>query len=172
MSQLGRIDSKLLMFLRKLRQLTLHGPDLQMTFKAHEDTANAAFGGEIMSISTRNNISGYWTVTKYIVVRQAVTNLPSDQRRQGQTQSEVVLAFPVLSGSSVEAPVQQVYAFLPIDWFGFRVRQAYSHAAITSTYTPADSFLCSFLSMPISCAGPAGGAGGAAARGTEHYGAH
>jgi hypothetical protein len=58
---------------------------------------------------------------KYIIVRYMVKQLPEDERRPGASESEVVLAFPVLENTNPMIEDQNVYAYLPIDDYGLAV---------------------------------------------------
>jgi hypothetical protein len=65
----------------------------------------------------------------YVLFRHPVLNLPPEDVRKYQTQSELVLAFPTSTTSSDSASAQMegqaethnVYAFLPVRDYGFKV---------------------------------------------------
>jgi hypothetical protein len=62
---------------------------------------------------------------KYIVMRHRARNLPSEQKREGVSESELLLAFPVDENNEPKLDPQQVFAFLPIRDYGFKVGQGH-----------------------------------------------
>ncbi|KAF7591564.1 hypothetical protein BBP40_001444 [Aspergillus hancockii] len=59
-------------------------------------------------------------VSEYLIFRHAVQGMPAEEKRPGVTESEVLLAFPTATPSEGHKyPTQQVYAFLPIQDYGF-----------------------------------------------------
>lgn len=116
---LKELGSETLIFLRKLKQLDVSIDGERKTYQLLTDNRNSNFGGETATISA---ITAQQTqITKYVVERQTVTDLPPDARREAVTTSEVVVAFAVKDRSTPIVTPQQVFAFLPIQNYGFPV---------------------------------------------------
>lgn len=113
------LGSETLLFLRKLKQLDVSINGERKTYKLRTVDWNSDFGGEIATIS---EITGQQTkTTKYMTERHTVENLPSDPRREAVATSEVVVAFAVEDRIKPIVELQQVFAFLPIQKYGFPV---------------------------------------------------
>jgi hypothetical protein len=128
--EMGDVKPELLMFLRKLTRLELtapgnHGPSI---FNRLVQNSGPDFGGAetfTLSTTTQNSHSGRAPVIRqkqYVLYRHKVQDLPQDPRREGISASEVNLAFPVADRYTPISETQNVFAFLPIDNFGFKVR--------------------------------------------------
>jgi hypothetical protein len=115
--ELSSLDARMLVFLRQLRRIQINirfGQSIERELTRPNDREEAMG----MVVTLRQGTE----VIRYIVMRHNITSLPSEEKRQGVNQTEMLLAFPV-NGSNV--PVlksQQVYAFLPIRDYGFQVR--------------------------------------------------
>lgn len=116
LNDLSDIKPQLLMFLRKIKTLYVKTPSRRIAYRI-DNQSEPAFAGETALISRENETTSSTEITKYIVVRYTVNNMPAEPRRQGVTESQVVLAFPIVD--RIEA--QEVYAFLPVGNFGFSV---------------------------------------------------
>jgi hypothetical protein len=117
--ELKSLDPRLLMFLRKLKQInvTSYGKFGKMwrTSLGRHDAAPSLEG------ASRVNLHHNAAFSSFEVIRFPVYNMPEDPKRLGCTASEILLAFPVSpSGEPWIAP-QKVYAFLPIRDHGFKV---------------------------------------------------
>jgi len=121
--ELEDIKPQLLMFLQRLEILHISTPATNKSYRCLIDKFDDDFGGETetVSISVRDEDRGSVRKMKYIVQRYSVRNLPPDSRREGVTNSEVTLAFPIRDRITPRIGRQNVFAFLPIDDFGFRV---------------------------------------------------
>jgi hypothetical protein len=114
-AELKSLDSRMLIFLRKLRQINItieSHPSITRTLSRPPDSVGPAG----TTITLRQDTS----VMRYIVIEHTVYNLPPEEKRQGTNSSELLLAFPI-SGSEPALEAQQVYAFLPIRDYGFQV---------------------------------------------------
>jgi hypothetical protein len=123
-NELSEVEPQLLIFLRKLSIITICTPIRHVQFRTYPAKFDAGFNGETMSLKTSTFRDGKFCQTsmkKYIIVRYTVQQLPEDERRPGVSESEVVLAFPVLGNTNPMIEDQNVYAYLPIDDYGFAV---------------------------------------------------
>jgi hypothetical protein len=116
---LADLDACLLLFLNKLRQLTLLHNGQRVTYRRVDK-------GELSSLSTaRQSEEGELLSEEMHYVRNELTfqikGLFADEKRHGIEQSTVVLAFPVdATGAAEPKPDSHVYAFLPIRQMGFK----------------------------------------------------
>jgi len=63
----------------------------------------------------------------YIVLRHTVENMPREEKRPRCSESDLLMAFPLLHPSQKPPEdSQNVYAYLPIRDFGFKVRLAFT----------------------------------------------
>jgi hypothetical protein len=118
------VEPQLLIFLRKLSIITICTPIRHVQFQTYPTQFEAGFNGETISLKTSYFRDGGFYQTsmkKYIIVRHMVQQLPEDERRPGVSESEVVLAFPVLEDTNPMIENHNVCAYLPIDDYGFAV---------------------------------------------------
>lgn len=112
------LDARLLLFLNKLRQLTLVH-NRQRTIYLREDL------GGVSKLSTTSDFDGGEAQSEEMrYVRAELTFSIKDQfvdeKRPGIEQSTVVLAFPIdEAGAAKPEPTSHVFAFLPIRQMGF-----------------------------------------------------
>jgi len=118
-SDLQSLDARLLIFLRRLRTIivTIVGPNDQIATKKLTRTEASIEGKEAIYLT--HDATGM----NYIVIRHRARNLPLEEKREGVSESEVLLAFPVDSDNQPKLTPQQVFAFLPIRNYGFKVSQ-------------------------------------------------
>lgn len=131
---LRSIEPQLLIFLRKLRVLNIHTNHIGKKYRIDRDASNTLLG-EIATISSQGSSGA--AESKYLVTRQDARELPEDPSRPGITTSEVVLAFPIEGSDRSNSPgirTQKVFAHLPIDDFGFKVREAHSRGQGAQAY--------------------------------------
>lgn len=113
------LDARLLLFLNKLRQLTLNNNGQSVTFH-REDKAS------VSTLSATRVASGGAPETEemhYVRVELPlpVTDKFADEKRVGIEGSTLVLAFPVdEAGAAKPEPASHVFAFLPIRPMGFK----------------------------------------------------
>jgi hypothetical protein len=112
------LDARLLLFLNKLRQLTLEQSGQRQTFR-REDR------GELSILTTETESAGNPLVAEELRYVRASLSFQmdefADEKRAGIERSTVVLAFPV--GAMEDAkpePASHVFAFLPIRQMGFK----------------------------------------------------
>lgn len=166
--ELESIEPNLLLFLRSLGQIRISTPDTSKLYRRIITKSDAKYGGETVTIS-----SGGDRVThkKYVVHRHIALQLPPDSRRGGVTSSEVVIAFKVKNETNPSTATQKVFAFLPIDNFGFRVSVCTSAAVETRPRAiSVEVLLSSSSSMRISSSSPVEKASNTHARGIGIYG--
>ena len=113
------LDARLLLFLNKLRQLTLVHNGKRVTFSREDKD-------ERSSLSAIRDSEGEEPLTEEMhYVRAALTFIRMDQfadeKRPDIEESTVVLAFPVdATGAAKPEPNSHVFAFLPIRQMGFK----------------------------------------------------
>lgn len=115
LSDLKTFDSRMLMFLRRLKEVRITIHEGTSTWKttlsksvgsSHNETAVQL----IQDAKTMN----------YLVSSYTATGLPVEPKRPGATESQIMLAFPDVADMQPES--QKVYAFLPVRDYGFKVR--------------------------------------------------
>ena len=119
--ELMKLDSKLLIFLQKLRRVDVtifedSGVPWKRTLSRSDN--NDERNGDEQVVTLDNN----GQQVSYVTVRFSVKNMPTEPKREGCTRSEIMLAFPIFEDIRVEFDSQQVYSFLPIRDYGFKVR--------------------------------------------------
>jgi hypothetical protein len=120
-ADLQSLDARLLIFLRRLRKIvvTIVWANDQISTKKLTRTEERIEGKEAIHLSQDG------TQMKYTVMRHRARNLPSEQKREGVSESELLLAFPVDENNELKLDLQQVFAFLPIRDYGFKVSQGH-----------------------------------------------
>ncbi|KAL3478807.1 hypothetical protein BJX99DRAFT_256215 [Aspergillus californicus] len=112
--ELEDIPDTLLLFLRKLRRLTIQIPTLKsrVTYERDEDTTT--------SLTTlRKQSSEAEKDTFYYMQKQTLTDLPAHPSRQEQHEADLILAFPIDESFKPVIGPQFVYSFLPMRSEGF-----------------------------------------------------
>ena len=69
---------------------------------------------------------------EYLLYKHALTSLPTEEKRRGVFQSDVVLAFSINEHGEPAEGEQEVHAFLPLRSYGFRVRVVFERFIIVS----------------------------------------
>ena len=116
--ELKSIEPDLLLFLRNLGQIRISTHSTSRLCRREITKFDSRYGGETVKISSRGDTVTHKT---YVVHRHTAERLPPDSRRAGVTSSEVIIAFKFEDEVIPSATTQTVFAFLPIDNFGFRV---------------------------------------------------
>lgn len=116
---LKELGPETLIFLRKLKQLDVSIDGERKTYQLRTDNSDSNFGGETATISETTRLQT--RTTKYMIERHMVEDLPPDSRREAVATSEVVVAFAVKDRITPIVAPQQVFAFLPIQNYGFPV---------------------------------------------------
>lgn len=117
-SVLSELDPRLLLFLRKLRQINLRMPDEEISMRCVDDD------GMVVLEATRlvEGVPQMDQRGRFLRVATAVAmdGVPDDKRPL-VNESELILAFPINdAGKALAAPDCATFAFLPIRNFGFR----------------------------------------------------
>ncbi|MDP3977041.1 MAG: DUF3883 domain-containing protein [Pseudomonas sp.] len=113
------LDACLLLFLNKLRQLTLLHNGQRVTYRREDK-------GELSNLSATRQSEGGGPLSEDMRYVRAELTFPmrdqfNDEKRLGIEQSTVVLAFPVdTTGAAKPEPASHVFAFLPIRQMGFK----------------------------------------------------
>jgi hypothetical protein len=114
------LDPRLLIFLRKLREINITVQ--QMPFAMWKTTlrcqdVEAKEGEELVSLLQNGDSRSYK------IIRHPISGLPPEPKRPDCHESEILLAFPLDKLSEPLIVSQNVYAFLPIRDYGFKVRK-------------------------------------------------
>lgn len=126
-SYLLDIDPTLLLFLRKLRCLTIDLGAVKFTVQRMDPQPNV--------VSLRR-ISGYQvTDSPYLLVKRFVDSYAMEKKRPNVSQTEIILAFPLSRDGSPKIIKQSVHAFLPIREYGFSVRFQLENCAYDPSFT-------------------------------------
>lgn len=118
--ELSKYDSKVLMFLRRLRRIEISvkqqfwkiGGDFKTTLSRVDKDPRPADRAQMVMLYKNGK------KTNYLVWRHMVDKMPPDERRPGITDSEIVLAFPLTASEEPLIETQDVYAFLPVKSIG------------------------------------------------------
>ncbi|KAH7317120.1 hypothetical protein B0I35DRAFT_434596 [Stachybotrys elegans] len=113
------IEPQLLLFLRKLRRLQIRTRQSTKVYSVRSDLSLTTQFGETSVISISNLSDGIPVEKKFVMARHTIDHMPPDKHRKGVTASEVVLAFPVKGLGVPVTKRQKVFAFLPINDYGF-----------------------------------------------------
>jgi hypothetical protein len=123
---LRTLDERLLMFLRRLKNIELNisedkGPKWTRTLQ-REDIVNKSGNETRFLTSSTIDQEGTRTVRQeYLFFRYQANRLPAEKKRPGQTVSEIVLVFPIDSEGKPRLGPEKVYAYLPIRDYGLGV---------------------------------------------------
>jgi hypothetical protein len=111
---LAYLDSRLLIFLRRLREINITADETVGKLRREDRTTSD--GEELITLQEHH--SGSRT---YKIIHHLATDLPFDPKRPDCNQSEIILAFPFGDSNERQMESQNVYAFLPIRDYGFKV---------------------------------------------------
>jgi hypothetical protein len=125
-SDLRHLDPAFLLFLRKVRELKFvsHLDESPTLLKEASCMRSHNVEGETAIIQWRARRSR-WISTDYVFFKYTVNNMPKEEKREGISESEIMLAFP-LEGGELKIEDQHTFAFLPIAELGFKVSLACS----------------------------------------------
>ncbi|QOF76171.1 DUF3883 domain-containing protein [Variovorax sp. 38R] len=116
---LAELDARLLLFLNKLRQLTVVYEGATVTF-ARKEVGRVSY---LTSTTTASDGKVTAQELRYLRVSQtfSISEDARDEKRNGISQSTVVLAFSIdETGAASPEPHSNVFAFLPIRPMGFQ----------------------------------------------------
>lgn len=137
--ELEQLDSRLLIFLRKLKRI-----NISITEGDAEETTKVLTRCDIKNdVGSIVRLGEDAQMLDYIVISYVVTDLPDVEKRSGVTCSTILLAFPVTEEGQPSIVNQKVYSFLPIRDFGLRVSYYYLCSMIAD--------VSSFFSTQTSC---------------------
>ncbi|KAH8691711.1 hypothetical protein GQ44DRAFT_636227 [Phaeosphaeriaceae sp. PMI808] len=116
--KLESMDPTFLLFFRRLKKVTIKIERSGRTWETTlERRHKATIKGGISVFGVRKGQS----LATHIVFRQEVSDIRLDRRREGCTKSQILLAFPAGTFSTISRhETQQVYAFLPIRDYGLK----------------------------------------------------
>lgn len=124
-SRLEDIQPSLLLFLRKL-----HCIEVDTNGNARRLEKTLVDGITRIQLSRRDD--HFPLVTKhYVLCSHAVPTHPQEEKRQGVTRSEIVLAFPITEAGEPVEEEQDIHAFLPLRSYGFFVSNLTTDSART-----------------------------------------
>ncbi|KAM0085838.1 hypothetical protein ACKRZS_001820 [Fusarium odoratissimum] len=115
--ELNSIEPDMLLFLRNLDQVHISIRGLNKQYRRKINRSDPRYDGETVKISVQGDAV---TSKEYIVHRYTAKNLPPVPQREGIDSSEFVIAFTVDNEATPVFITQKVFAFLPVDDFGFR----------------------------------------------------
>jgi hypothetical protein len=113
-SALAELGPTVLAFLRRLRRISITDLRVQSPRVLTRSIVQKQ-SGEVLELSDEGSTASF------VVRRRLVTGLPPEPRRGNETESEVIIAFPIGPNASPCPQLQDVFAFLPIKDFGFKV---------------------------------------------------
>jgi hypothetical protein len=115
------LEPQTLLFLRNIRSLGIETKSAKQRHQLQQIMFEPNLEGEAAVLLSGDESGNISERRKYIIVRDKVHGLSSDDRRRGVTSSEVVLAFPITDSCAPIVALQKAFAFLPIGIFGFKV---------------------------------------------------
>ncbi|RKL19789.1 hypothetical protein BFJ68_g3268 [Fusarium oxysporum] len=115
--ELNSIEPDMLLFLRNLDQVHISIRGLNKQYRRKITRVDPRYDGETVKISVQSDAV---PSKEYIVHRYTAKRLPPVPQREGIDSSEVVIAFTVDNEATPVFATQKVFAFLPVDDFGFR----------------------------------------------------
>lgn len=117
--EIKALDPRLLIFLQKLKIINIAiqegGKDPWQTSLQRRDEQTGDIAQQLVTLHEKSRR------LSYRIFRFQVKNLPDDPKRVGIKQSELLLAFPLDDFNKPKIQSQNVYAFLPIRDYGFKV---------------------------------------------------
>lgn len=117
-THLKEIKPSLLLFLRKLRAVTIDGPLGPQGRYAIINISREDVDADVVKLS---RMGGKPTTEKYLKVTHNTNTYTKDEKRKDVTESEIVLAFPLNENEEPLKETQSVHAFLPLKSCGFPV---------------------------------------------------
>jgi hypothetical protein len=125
--ELCSFDSRMLIFLRKLRDVNIRVTQKDRTvWKNSLKRTDGQVNNNKLTTLQQNE-----KLTRYVVYRTTADNLPFESKRIGCSKSEILLAFPIaFQETEPEWKFQQVYSFLPIRDYGFTVRNSINNRVL------------------------------------------
>ncbi|KAJ0165401.1 hypothetical protein CTA2_11383 [Colletotrichum tanaceti] len=91
---------EILLFLRRLRRISVNTSALKTVYTATHNDDDKEFHGETRAVTLHHGPEETRRITKYIIVRKIVDNMPTEPRRESVVTSELTLAFPLEGNGS------------------------------------------------------------------------
>ena len=113
-SALAELRPTVLAFLRNLRRISITDVRTQRSRTLVRRIVHSHLG-EVLELFDND------TKASFVVRRRLVTGIPRESRRGNEFQSEVIVAFPIGPCDSPYPKLQDVFSFLPVKDFGFKV---------------------------------------------------
>nr|POF11436.1 hypothetical protein CFP56_44274 [Quercus suber] len=130
-SDLLKLRSELLLFLRKLRKIEVRIYDGDTTkpslgFRLDREESGYTQGASIVTL-IRKDLNGLDKdhLEELSIARAIVRDMPIEEKRERVSETEIVLAFPTSQAAGQHVP-RPVYNFLPIRTYGFSVSVEYN----------------------------------------------
>lgn len=115
-AELQSLEARMLLFLRQVRHVNIHiNNHRKVTRSITRMPDQAQPVGRIVELREDD------TIMRYVVTDHKVKNMPIEEKREGHTDTSVLLAFPISDKIEPVLEPQQAYAFLPIRNYGFQV---------------------------------------------------
>ena len=121
--ELQDMPESLLLFLSKLRTIYVnvyseHAHMSQTTYQYSESEDRRI--NSVKKTTTINSVSTE-DIKRFQILQKEIRDLPSDPARRLTRDATVVLAFPINAAGTSVIESQQVFAYLPLRWAGFKV---------------------------------------------------
>ncbi|KAF3797306.1 hypothetical protein GCG54_00009277 [Colletotrichum gloeosporioides] len=117
---LKQIKPEILLFFRRLRRIKIKTEDRNIDYAYLLNDNDVGFHGETRTLTALDRQTHTTNLTKYIIVRHAVENMPDTQKRENISSSEITLAFPLTKSNKPDSQVRDVFSFIPVGSYGFR----------------------------------------------------
>lgn len=116
--EMKTMDPRYLMFLKRLQEIyiAISKPDVpawETTLSRLDEEENNGHRRITLGHDDRK--------MPYLVCKHIAKSLPPEPKRNGRSESPILLAFPIADTQEASIESQQVYAFLPIRDYGFKV---------------------------------------------------
>jgi len=120
-AELMCLDPRLLIFLRRLKTICVTIAEMRddkehIAFHTTFSREDGSLGSDEIIVVQQDDARG-----TYAVRRHTVEDMPFDEKREGISKSQILLAFPLDDKNQPRCEPQYVYAFLPIRQYGFEV---------------------------------------------------
>lgn len=112
-------DTNLLIFLRRIEEINIvvDQPGRESSEKRIWKTTDDGAERRVVDLHDGND------TLQYLIWAHNVRNLPAEEKRPNWSETSILLAFPVVEATrQPQLLFQNVYAFLPIRNYGFKVR--------------------------------------------------
>lgn len=141
-SEIDDIPDTLLLFLKKLRSITIiirppSSPTISTHYRYWFDKKSSL--GKIIKTSNTEGSIATEDLFSYLVTKTTVRKLPKHDSRPNISQADIVLAFPLDKNQNPIIKPQHVYAFLPLRDAGFNVRTPAIYQGHTADIRICDS---------------------------------